>query len=73
MTMLSTVLSEPGDLGRLIRDEMGKIKEIKEKKEIYIAHIKYGYTFKEIADFLGIHYSTVSKALKRFIERGKEN
>jgi len=43
--------------------------EIKDKKErdrnIYIAHIKYGYTLKEIADYLGIHYSTVSKALKK--------
>jgi hypothetical protein len=27
------------------------------------AHIAYGYTLKEIADFLGVHYTTVSKAV----------
>jgi len=48
------------------------IREKKERdKQIYTAHIKYGYTLKEIANYLGIHYSTVSKALKRFIEKGK--
>ena len=38
-------------------------------RKIYSAHVEYGYTQKEIADHLGIHYSTVSKALKRFIEK----
>jgi REP element-mobilizing transposase RayT len=52
-------------------------KEIRVRKErdnqIYIAHIKYSYTLKEIADHLEIHYSTVSKALKRFMkELGNE-
>jgi len=27
------------------------------------AHIDYGYTLKKIADFLGVHYTTVSKAM----------
>jgi len=35
----------------------------------YTAHVDHGYTLKGIADYLGIHYSTVSKALKK---RGKE-
>ena len=40
-------------------------------KNIHIAHIKYGYTLKEIGDYLGIHYSTVSKSLKRmYKEKG---
>jgi DNA-binding NarL/FixJ family response regulator len=30
-------------------------------KHIYTAHVKYGYTLKEIADQLDIHYTTVSK------------
>ena len=42
--MLSTVLSEPGDLGRLIRDEMGKIKEIKEKKDLTREEIEINET-----------------------------
>lgn len=33
-------------------------------KRISDAHIKYGYTLKEIADHLNIHYTTVSKAMK---------
>ncbi len=27
-------------------------------------HITHGYTLKEIADHLGIHYTTVSKGIK---------
>ncbi|MEW6173319.1 MAG: transposase [Bacillota bacterium] len=34
-------------------------------RNVYDAHIKYGYTLKEIADHLGIHYTTVSKAISR--------
>lgn len=32
---------------------------------IYQAHISYGYTLKEIADHLSIHYTTVSKVVKK--------
>jgi REP-associated tyrosine transposase len=35
-------------------------------KHIYNAHIKYGYTLKEIADHLDIHYTTVSKIIKKY-------
>ena len=38
-------------------------------KRSYTAHVNHGYTLKELADYLGIHYSTVSKALKNV---GKE-
>ena len=38
-------------------------------KKIYAAHIEYGYTIKEIADYLGIHYSTVSKVIKNEIKK----
>lgn len=31
---------------------------------VYAAHVNYGYSLKEIADYLGIHYTTVSKAIK---------
>ena len=40
-------------------------------ERIYTAHVRYGYTLTEIGNFLGIHYSTVSKALKK-VKRGKE-
>lgn len=33
--------------------------------KIYQAHAFYGYTLKEIGDFLGLHYATVSRAVKR--------
>lgn len=32
---------------------------------IHIAHVIHGYTLKEIADYLGIHYTTASKAMAR--------
>jgi DNA-binding MarR family transcriptional regulator len=31
---------------------------------MHAAHTKHGYTLKEIADHLEIHYSTASKAIK---------
>lgn len=37
----------------------------KRNRLIYKAHVKYGYTLKEIADFLDIHYTTVSKIVKQ--------
>jgi len=39
-----------------------------EKKDrdtgIYAAHVRYGYRLNEISEYLGIHYTTVSKVLK---------
>jgi len=32
---------------------------------MYEAHLQYGYTLKEIAEHIGVHYTTVSKVLKR--------
>jgi transposase len=32
-------------------------------KAIFAAHVKHGYTMKEIADLVGIHYTTVSKVI----------
>lgn len=43
-------------------------KTTRRNKHIYSAHIKYGYTLKEIADHLDIHYTTVSKIIKGFDE-----
>lgn len=39
---------------------------------IYIAHLEYAYTLKEIAEYLGIHYTTVSRAVKRIEEKDKK-
>jgi len=35
-------------------------------ESIYNAHVQYGYKIKEIADEMGVHYSTVSKIIKRW-------
>lgn len=39
----------------------------KEKRNevIYRAHAEFGYTLKAIADYLGVHYTTVSKVIKK--------
>ena len=37
-------------------------------KFIHEAHVRYGYTLKEIADQLGIHYATVSRIVKKMSE-----
>lgn len=45
------------------------LEKIKEKparnKQIAEAYISYGYTMKEIAGTLGIHYTTVSKVIRQ--------
>jgi len=46
----------------------GKGKKAKDKI-IYNAYVRYGYTMKEISDHIGIHYATISRAIKR-VERG---
>jgi len=50
--------------------EQGRWSPIRQNKNqrdqvIYIAHLEYAYTLKEIAEYLGIHYTTVSRAVKR--------
>jgi putative transposase len=34
-------------------------------RTIYDAYVRHGYTMKEIADHLGFHYATISRAIKR--------
>jgi DNA-binding CsgD family transcriptional regulator len=47
-----------------------KVKLTKEQRiHVLQAHFKYGYTLKEIVDYLDIHYTTVSKAMKNFYEK----
>ena len=50
-------------LSKIFKTEKIKKKAARNKK-IHTAHLKLGYTLKEIADYLKIHYTTVSKALK---------
>lgn len=42
-----------------------------EEKAASIAYREHGYRLKEIADFLGVHYSTVSRRLKKQEESGE--
>ncbi|MFH1939655.1 MAG: transposase [bacterium] len=32
---------------------------------MYEAHLQYGYTLKDIAEYIGVHYTTVSRAIKK--------
>ena len=50
-----------------------KIMDKKLKDEIiYLAHIHYGYTLKEIAEYLNVHYATVSRVIKRIEGKSKK-
>jgi len=50
----------------------GNFTKAKRNEKIYEAHIKYGYTLKEVADYLGLHYATVSKVVRRLLESGPD-
>ena len=51
------------------RPPLNEIFERKNKKSkdqvMYEAHLQYGYTLKEIAEYIGGHYTTVSRAIKK--------
>jgi REP element-mobilizing transposase RayT len=47
-------------LARFLVDIQGKNRKERNRR-LAEAHITYGYTLREIADLLGVHYSTVSK------------
>jgi putative transposase len=51
-------------LRELIKGKKGKERTV-EDRSIYHAYVRYGYTMKEIADYLGFHYATVSRTIKR--------
>jgi len=55
-------------LSELFKGKKGKDRRV-EDKTIYAAYVRYGYTMKEIAEYLGFHYATISRAMKR-VERG---
>ena len=41
-------------------------------KIIYKAYVHYGYTMKEIAEYLSLHYVTISRTIKRVEENDKK-
>ena len=53
-------------------NEIFKCKDKKAKDQaIYKARLHYGYTLKDIAEYIGIHYATVRRAIRK-IEREYE-
>ena len=71
---------ENGEIPRaqrfLGRPTLGELFQKQEKQDkaarnqrIEAAHIQYGYTLKEIADQLNIHYTTVSKVLTQLCDQ----
>ena len=47
-------------LDKIFRGQKGKAQR---DKRIHVAHMSHGYTLKEIADYLRIHYTTASKVI----------
>ena len=54
-------------LRELFKEEMVRDKGLRDKA-VYKAYSHHGYTLREIAEYLGVHYATVSRTLRR-IER----
>jgi len=47
-------------------NEILKYQDKKSKDQaMYEACLQYGYTLKDIAEYFGVHYTTVSKVIKR--------
>jgi len=47
-------------------NEILKHKDKKSKDQaMYEAYLQYGYTLKDIAEYIGVHYTTVSRTIKK--------
>jgi len=47
-------------------NEIFKYKDKKAKDQaIYKARLQYGYTLKDIAEYISVHYTTVSRVVKK--------
>jgi hypothetical protein len=63
---LKEITREERYLTRPALKEIFKSKNKKSKDQVmYEAHLQYGYTLKDIAEYIGVHYSTVSRAIKK--------
>ncbi len=51
------------NIDEILNKEGMKDREIR-NRQIYEAIVLYGYTQKEVAEYLGLHYTTISKALR---------
>jgi len=44
----------------------GKLEDEKARNEaVYLSYVRYGYTLKQIAEHLGVHYTTISRVIKK--------
>lgn len=57
-------------LGKIFEEGKAKDRKVKAEK-IYDAYCHYGYTLKEIGEHLGVHYTTIGRAIK-WLERGNQ-
>lgn len=75
-TNMSHLLTEKEDIKEIPRAQryatrpslaqlLKKFKEKEKDQGVYDAHVLYGYKLKEIGDYLKVHYSTVSRIIKR--------
>jgi len=63
---LKEITREQRYLTRPALNEIFKPKDRKLKDQMmYEAHLQYGYTLKDIAEYIGVHYTTVSRAIKK--------
>ncbi|MBA7483309.1 hypothetical protein ES707_18822 [subsurface metagenome] len=53
----------------MTRPPLNEIFERKDKKPkdqaMYKVYLQYGYTLKDIAEYIGVHYTTVSRVIKK--------
>lgn len=54
-------------------NELFKYQDKKPKdEETYKTHPRYGYILKDIAEYTGLHYTTVCRAIKKIERKGEK-
>ena len=52
-------------VNKLPLNEILKYQDKLKDQAMYEAYLQYGYILKDIAEYIGVHYSTVSRVIKR--------
>jgi DNA-binding MarR family transcriptional regulator len=64
LDLLGFIIERFHVLAELLNEEIRRNKAYRDGT-IYRAHVTYGYTLKEIADHLRVHYTTISKIMNK--------
>ena len=62
---LKEIIRKQRCVTRIPLNKILKYKDKSKDQAMYEAYLQYGYSLKDIAEYIGVHYTTVSIAIKK--------